>query len=208
MSPPLPRCRPTLVLIGPHGAGKSTLGRALALRLGLPFHAELGMELAADPAWRPAGATAADAAAAFDLELFARELARDLAWAGEPGGPRIVETWHPGNLAYAARRSPRVAAAWLPALARAARAQDVLVLPLTAPRRVLARRQHEPGELDFFLQVGAAALSWARGLGLPCLPVLDSAGASPERLAARIAARLSGAAPRLRAPRPAPPRGG
>lgn len=202
----MPAALPSLVLIGPHGAGKSTLGRALAVRLGLPFHPELGMELAADPAWRPPGATAADAAAAFDQELFARELARDLAWAGQ--GPRIVETWHPGNLAYAARRSPRVAAAWLPALARASRRRDVLVLPLTAPRRVLERRQHEPGDLGFFLEVGDAALGWARGLGLPCLPVLDAGGAPPELLAARVVARLSGAAPRLRPLRPAPPRGG
>ena len=206
MSPLLP----TLVLIGPHGAGKTTLGRALAARLRLPFHAELGFELARDAGWRPVGATAADTgsdtAAAFDQELFARELARDLAW--PRAHPRIVETWHPGNLAYAARRSPGVAAAWLPALVRACRRSRVLVLPLTAPRPVLARRQHEPGDLDFFLDVGASASAWARELGLPCLPPLDCASAPAEALAERVLARLAARPSRLRPLLPTPSRGG
>lgn len=184
-----------LVLIGPHGAGKSTLGQVLAARLGVPFHGELGRSLALDPAWRPPGGTAADPALAFDQELFARELARDLGARGPRGAhrPRIVETWHPGNLAYATRRSPQVVAAWLPALARACRHADAVVLPLDAPRPVLARRQSEPGDLDFFREVGAAALGWAQALGLACLPTLQTDLDSPELLAGLVLGRLGGA---------------
>ncbi len=41
-----------IILIGPHGVGKTSLGRALSARLEIPFHHELGRELAEDTEWR------------------------------------------------------------------------------------------------------------------------------------------------------------
>ena len=177
-----------LALIGPHGVGKTSLGERLAARLHLPFDEELGRALAADPAWRPAGATAADAAARFDEELFGRELSRDLRRGAQP---RVVETWHLGNLAYAARRSPEVVAAWRAQLRTHCGGQPALILPLLAPREVLARRQNEAGDLSFFIEVGEDARRWADALGLPCLPPVDTSQAPPEQLAADLATKLN-----------------
>jgi len=150
----------TVVVLGPHGVGKSTLGRALAARLGWAFHEELGAVLArARPAEQHAGCTQA----AFDTAVTAAELARDAAWGD---APRVVETWHPGNLAYAARRSPRTLGPLVRAVRRRRFAPCVAVA-LDAPDRVLAARKHEAGPLSFFAAVGRAAPDWAERLGVP-----------------------------------------
>jgi hypothetical protein len=181
-----------LVLVGPHGVGKTSLAQRIASRLDIPFHAELGREMAADPTWRPSGRTAAEADATFDRELFLRELARDAACIDTP---RVVETWHPGNLAYAARRSPREAACWLSALREACTHRPTVVLPLVARRDTLAARQSEPGDLDFFIEVGVSAARWAVALGLPCLPPLPTDDRSPDALADLVVRRIGAPIP-------------
>lgn len=177
-----------IALIGPHAAGKSTLGRALSRRLGIPFDPELGDLLGRDPRWRPNGGTALDPQAAFDAEVFRQELARDRA---RGSTPRVVESWHPGNLAYAQHRSPQVAASAMSAVTGAiANAGVVLVVPLTPPVEVLLARQHEPGDPNFFQRVGRDAIAWAARLQLPTLPPLDTSAASAEDLASTLAVRI------------------
>jgi hypothetical protein len=177
----------TLVLIGPHGVGKTRLGLALAALLPATFHEELGRRMAEDPTWRSGWATAADPQALFDDALFTAELARDEAWPADT--LRIVETWHPGNLAYARLRSPQVADRHRHSV-RAAVTAPVLVQPLVAPRCVLARRQSEPGDLDFFLRVGQLATDEARALGLCVLAPLATHLRPPADLARDVAHRL------------------
>lgn len=187
-----------IVLIGPHGAGKTTLGRALGARLGVPFHHEIGRELAEDPCWRPAGATAADEQAAFDDEVFARELARDATWPA--GAPRIVETWHIGNLAYARLRGSWITAERRLAGIRAGCARfDPVVVPVRAPAAVLRQRQTEPGNARFFMAAGREAERLAHALSLRTLAPIWTHCASPAALATKLASRI-GALSDLRPP--------
>ncbi len=171
----------TVVFIGPHGVGKSTTGRRVAALLGVPFQPELGEVLARE--LRPSSGTAADPQETFDEYLFAAELYRDEISLGA----RIVETWHPGNLAYAERRSPEVVRRMLASIQRSCRRGPNVVVPLYATSHTLSRRQHEPGDLAFFESVGRAASSWASRLGLRVLTPV-STDDQPERTALRVAA--------------------
>jgi len=174
----------TIVLLGCHGTGKTTLGVALARLTGIPFHDEVGRRLASDPGLRPAGRTAAETQSAFDAAVFDEELARDASW--PVSEPRIVETWHPGNLAYASRRSPVVGATRMPGVAASCARGEVIAVPLVASRDALAARQSEPGDLEFFRAVGRDAERWARALGLRVLRPTRTDRAPTDEIADRL----------------------
>ncbi len=177
-----------IALIGCHGAGKTTLGAALAARLGWASHDEIGRRLAEDHAHRPAAVTAHDPQEAFDDAVIREELARDEAW--DPREHRLVETWHPGNLAYAAARSPLVVDRYHPRIIASVKRQPTLMIEVTASREVLARRKTEAGQLSFFLDVGAASVRWAAALGLAPLARAVTDAEPPESLADEIATRV------------------
>ncbi len=174
----------SIVLVGPHGAGKSTLGAALARALGWSFHDELGRRLAEDPTLRPVGRTAESAQEGFDEALFDLETARDLRW--PRGAPRIIETWHPGNLAYAELRSPGVGRSFRPLCEALAARERPIVIPVTASPATLAARQSEPGSLEFFAEVGERAIAWAHRLGLEVFAPVRTDLETPAALAAHI----------------------
>ncbi len=176
----------TIVLVGPHGVGKSAVGRSLAAALSLPFHAELGEELAR--VRRTPEETAAAPQEEFDADLFELEVARDAAW-GE-SSDRVVESWHPGNLAYAEARSPSLLPRLLRRVQGACVGSRVVVVPLEATLTTLAERQHEPGPLDFFIRVGREAPTWARRLGFTVLPPVSTDGRSVADLTYEIVTQL------------------
>lgn len=174
-----------LVLLGPHGAGKTTLGRALSRRLAAPFDDEIGRRLAAA---RPATETAATAQPSFDDAVLEEELSRD---ATRPASHlHVVETWHPGNLAFTSLRSPARLPAHQARIRQHLRPADVLVVSLWAPRGVLRARQSEAAALSFFLKVGRRAERFARRLGLPLLARLRSDREPAEAQAERVALLL------------------
>jgi len=101
--------RNMLVLAGIHGAGKST-ARKMISNMGFLTHDEIGWALrqktllkncdlcilkGQDLAW-------------FDRLVFQIELLRDNFIEATRSLPHCVETWHLGNLAYAALRSPDI----------------------------------------------------------------------------------------------------
>jgi len=174
----------TLVLIGPHSAGKTTLGRHIASALSWRFDEELGEQLRRRALARDAGAHAALAQPEFDRRVLQAELARDAHRAANR--PRVIETWHLGNLAYARRRSPEVAAALgsrIEAAIRRTAKRGLLVQPLRIDEKSLRQRQTEPGPeslAGFFLQVAEEAERLAEELGLWVVPPLWTDQLSPE----------------------------
>ena len=180
-----------LVLVGPHGAGKTTMGRRLAEELGIPFHEEIGRFLREKALARDIRAHAMATQEEFDERVIRLEIERDLAWGR---GARIVETWHPGNLAYASLRSPVVYERMLPdvrALIASLRTQ-VLVQPLTISRRCALERLSESGPdrkrlVDFLLAVGERAITVADDIGLRVLPPLGTETQPIRLLAEQVA---------------------
>lgn len=183
----------TLVLVGPHGAGKTTLARGIGRRLGWRVDDEIGARHRLDAVRHDAGAHALIPDAAFDRAVSHDELARD---AGAIG-PRVVETWHPGNFAYVRARNPGLARELGPALRRsveevAARGR-ILVQPLTIDRAAAVARRSERGPValvDFFLEVGRLAAEVAREWGLDVAPVIATDRCTVEAALALITGRV------------------
>jgi predicted ATPase len=168
-----------LVMVGPHGSGKTTLGRLVAQRLGWRYDCEIGAELRARELSLRAGSHASRHQPEFDRRVIELEMERDRC----SRDCRIVETWHPGNLAYARLRSPEVAARYEPILKRHVAAPGVraVVQPLAIAGNTALERLTQPGPspaaiTDFFLRVGRAAMEEATAWGLVVLPVLHTDG--------------------------------
>ena len=189
----------TLVLIGPHGSGKTTLGLCLGNQLGWRRDVEIGEVLRREALSRNDNAHALASQPDFDLEVTRAELRRDAASIG----PRIIETWHPGNLAYAQLRNPDLAKHLEPVLRNAVQARSrrlgrVLVQPLGIDRVSAVARRSEPGPddlVDFFLRVGEGAMEIAERWGLEVAPLIHTDQCTVESAAALIAARVGPAAP-------------
>lgn len=183
---------PIVCLIGPHGAGKTTVGRQLAFALRAAWFPEIGRQLREEARALDANRHILSCDAGFDRRVITAELSRD---ARLPSGA-VVETWHPGNLAYGELRSPAVVAELLQACAQSCAAVGpVVVQPLTASREVLARRLTEPGgsmreRLDFFRAVADRAFAWARRLDLRVLPAIDTGATTPRGCVRAIRRRL------------------
>lgn len=161
--------RVTLVLLGPHGSGKTTLGRELSRVLGWPFDEEIGKRLRAEVLAKDPSAHAAVPQPAFDERVIAEEIRRD-AGRDKEAGHRIVETWHPGNLAFAESRSPEVAERWRVTLRDiACRMAGVLMVPLVVRPATVRERLTGPGPLDIaghLWRIGCRAREIAREWGL------------------------------------------
>ena len=184
-----------LVLIGPHGAGKSTLGRAIGAALGWRYDDELGERLRRAELSKDPSAHAQRPQAEFDEAVLRAELERDAA--SLAGEPRVVETWHPGNLAYARARSPAVAEKWEPraqaSAQRLAAEGTLLVQPLIADPITLQARRTEPGPAEivqFFRCVADDALAICLAWGLPVAPVIATDRLDQRGALAQVLQRL------------------
>lgn len=177
-----------IILIGPHSSGKSTLGRALADALGVPFDDEIGRHLRDELLAQDASKDAMCRVTGFDDAVFERELARDALALERPAtGPwlRVVETWHPGNLSYAMARDPgasRFMYAAHQAILR--RPSQPLCIPLCVRPETLRDRLSEPAQdaeamLLFLRRVAQTTARWCRRWALPMTPTLWTDERSP-----------------------------
>jgi len=166
-----------IFVCGPHCSGKTSLleileREGLIDRRGPEIGKELYYRRRFSPDARPE---------AFELEVARRELARDLAYQRLPG-ILGVETWHPGNLAYAAVRNP----ALLDELESLARRSPFLPaargIRLTVSRQAISARtrtfaSRRRWAADFYSAVDACMDDCLERLGLrDRVAVLDADG--------------------------------
>lgn len=167
--------RVTIVMMGPHGSGKTTLGRMLARRLRFHYHDEIGKLLRQAVLLERPDQTAEKPQPDFDIEVFRQEMNRD----HEPVAGRIVETWHPGNLSFAAARNPEIAGNYRSVLERHIRGlNDVIAIqPLEISSDSARMRLSEPAAdadcmVAFFQKVYRVAMTFAFDWRLQVLPAV------------------------------------
>ena len=163
----------TVAIIGAHGSGKTTLGREVANHMGTDYDEEIGRILREEALAKNQENHALNNQPAFDQKVIHKELERDLSTTSS----RIVETWHPGNLAYAYERSPNIARMYEDTT-RAMIAnidQTVVVQPLRISIETALERLSEPGADDpkqtvkFFRRVARHSEKLAKKFGLTVL---------------------------------------
>ena len=187
----------TLVLVGTHCAGKSTIGKRAAQVLGYEFQLELGNVLRESDRLEPDAhqySTHDEGGDDWDTQVFRAECERDVQWAGKDDNKdRVVETWHVGNLLWAESRTSsdnqdafsKLVDSTHAAIQRAVQTSLVLVVVLVVDPDTSVRRRHldstnqarlpmsseseDCHRLHGFLEKGVLPLT--KKLGLPALTV-------------------------------------
>jgi hypothetical protein len=177
MEKPMNSSKPTIVMVGCHGSGKTTLGTILANRLRVEHHEEIGKALRREAMRIEPGCTAEKSQSEFDAEVFRREVERDF----RPFGGRVVETWHPGNLAFASLRSPDTARLHSGALRfHVLRLRGpIWVQPLEIGEETVMARITEAGDdpgrmARFFMSVYRLTMKIVKSWGLCVLPPVQT----------------------------------
>jgi len=155
-----------IVLLGMHASGKTTAGKFLESR-GFSFFPEIGELIR-----RQVDFDFLTSIEWFDKEVMDRELTRDQEVLNSPQPPAI-ETWHIGNIAYAAIRSPRIAEIYFGELQRQIDSIEPRCLLFQISEETFRTRSKEPvisgtedDRLRFFLQVQANLLHILSDLNL------------------------------------------
>lgn len=171
-----------LILIGVHGAGKTTLGKMLAERLNIPFDDELGKRLRTRELRKNLHNHAFTHLSFFDEEIMHLEMLRDI----RAKGPRIVETWHPGNLAFCRERNSTTFERYRSLVSPHLTSLPgrTFIQPLRINREILRKRQSEFAEngvdlRNFFWRVSEATESLAHEFGLQFLSPVQTDLADP-----------------------------
>lgn len=180
----------TFFVIGAHCAGKTSILKLLASEGTIAGRGdEIGKRLYYERRFAPAAQDQA-----FEEDVATREVARDREYV-EVAGIWGIETWHPGNLAYAAVRNP----AAIPALVALARASPLLsncrgiwlrVASETIKRRTVTFAHDREWAAEFYSRIDGHLGACVSLLGLADRTVSISAEGSLDEVARSVRARV------------------
>lgn len=145
-----------VVLVGAHSSGKTTLGTALAKRLGWRFDDEIGYRLRMEAIVKDRTQLADVSQVDFDRRVYEQECLRDSCRVGDA----VIETWHGGNLAYVHSRSAEAYHQLKKGIENHLKTLEatIIVVPLQLKLSTLKKRQHEEvSDVQFFYDVGQLA---------------------------------------------------
>lgn len=120
---------------GPHGSGKTTILHTLYEK---GFFSSIGSEIGKDLFYQDKFDTERQDEK-FELTVSYKELERDKNFVNEHGVIGI-ETWHPGNLAYAMERNPRSVAKLLSIMKQSPLITDACGFHLSIPKETIYKR--------------------------------------------------------------------
>lgn len=139
-----------IVTNGVHGAGKTTVGKLVAVELRIPYKPEIGGQLRQEVDYN-----AMESATDFDREVMRRELMRDHQVQRDSNEAFILETWHTGNIAYALERNPKFAQTYMIELARQLKKFNVFHCLFQINDQTFINRATErvhPGEMNSLVE--------------------------------------------------------
>ena len=179
----------TIVLVGPHGAGKTTIGKMLSKIYKWHFDYEIGKKLRAEIIDINPDYHAMLEQDNFDKKVLSLEKIRDI----ENSRNRIVETWHPGNCAYAMLRSRKVAKSIYEDVKDHLNKYDgnIIIQPIVINRNTILKRLNESGPnkndlSEFFLRVYEKTISIAAKLKLKVLEPINTNNTSISNTVDRV----------------------
>jgi thymidylate kinase len=177
-----------VVFNGIHGSGKTTVARLAAEKLGARFFCEIGGQLRNEVNYN-----CLESSEPFDQEVIRRELDRDRALIGSNCLP-LVETWHPGNLAYIFTRSPRLAIGYLDKIKNQLNQLDPIIVHLSIAPDTFLRRATEKVAKDqlpelqaFYQEIERNLFLAYRALGISPI-VISNDGALEDAVEQTISA--------------------
>jgi hypothetical protein len=163
--------KPIIIFNGAHSSGKSTLARMLCEKHKLPFFHEIGYEVLKSFHYVPTPE--------LDPTIMQKELERDNGLLSIPSVP-VVETWHPGNMAYAYIRNKKAYGKYLQGFEKTLKNFSPIAVNITITETTFKTRYNgnyfnmEFDEIiEFYKEIKKITLKTYRDFKIPYITIVN-----------------------------------